>query len=167
MTSTSELHLRVAAEPDVAKLRAVYAASVRALASGHYTPEQIRAWAGYAETPAFIDLIAEPLTLLATQNQEPIAFCGIESSGRIASVYVHPDYGRRGIATSLLREAFNRCPRPTEGHWFAEASWLSRTVLERLGFKQVGVEQVERDRVCFERYRMQCDRLSSQVGRPK
>jgi hypothetical protein len=53
-----------------------------------------------------------------------------------------------------LREALNRCARPTRGHWFAEASLLSRPVFERLGFAQVAVEQTERDGVRFERFLM-------------
>ena len=153
-TSTSDIALRLAIPEDIEALRHVYATSVKALAQGHYSIEQIAVWAGYAEAPAFVDFILEPLTILATVDRQPIGFCGVEPTGHIASLYVYPDHGRRGIGTALLREALDRCATPTRGHWFVEASLLSRPVFERLGFAQVAIEQTERAGVRFERLLM-------------
>jgi len=158
MTSRPDIALRIAAPQDIEKLRALYAAAVRGLAPGHYSPEQVAVWSGYAQPPAFRDFILHPLTILATHDGEPIGFCGVEPNGHIASLYVHPGHARRGIGSLLLRTALDRCPSPSDGHWSAEASLLSRPVFERLGFKQVAVEHSVRDGVGFERYRMRRDR---------
>jgi putative acetyltransferase len=154
-----DIALRIAASPDISQLRALYAAAVRGLAPGYYSSEQIAVWSGYAQGPAFMDFILCPTTLVATHDDEPIGFCGVEPTGHIASLYVHPRHARRGIASLLLRTALDRCPSPSDGHWSAEASLLSRPVFERFGFKQVAVEHSVRDGVGFERYRMRRDRV--------
>ena len=156
-TSASDIALRLAIQEDIEALRHVYATSVKALAQGHYSIEQIAVWAGYAEVPAFVDLILEPLTIVAMVDRQPIGFCGVEPTGHIASLYVHPNHARRGIGAALLREALDRCATPTRGHWFAEASLLSRPVFERLGFAQIAVEHTDRDGVRFERFLMRCE----------
>jgi len=153
----SEIHLRKATADDVAALRALYAASVEALAPGLYNPDQIAAWSGHASAPAFAAFILDPLTLIAHDHQQRVGFCGIEPTGHIASLYVHPEQGRRGIATTLLCAALDRCPMPSDGHWSAEASLLSRPVFARCGFAQVGVEQTEQNGVRFERFLMRRD----------
>jgi len=153
-TSTSDIALRLAIPEDIEALRHVYATSVKALAQGYYSSGQIAVWAGYAEVPAFVDFILEPLTIVATVDRQPIGFCGVEPTGHIASLYVHPDHARRGIGMALLGEALNCCATPTRGHWFAEASLLSRPVFERLGFAQIAVEHTDRDGVRFERFLM-------------
>jgi putative acetyltransferase len=157
MMTRLDIALRIAASPDIAQLRALYAAAVRGLAPEHYSPEQIAVWSGYAQAPAFRQFILHPLTVLATHDDEPIGFCGVEPTGHIASLYVHPAHVRRGIGSLLLRAALDRCPSPSDGHWSAEASLLSRPVFARFGFKQVAVEHSVRDGVAFERYRMRRD----------
>jgi hypothetical protein len=64
-----EIHLRRATADDVAALRALYAASVEALARGLYSPQQIAAWASHASAPAFTAFILDPLTLIALRFQ--------------------------------------------------------------------------------------------------
>ena len=157
MMTGLDLALRIADSVDIAQLRDLYAAAVRGLAPGHYSPEQIAVWSGYAEAPAFRDFILHPLTILATHDDEPIGFCGVARNGHIASLYVHPSHARQGIASLLLRTALDRCASPSDGHWSAEASLLSRPVFERLGFKQVAVEHSVRDGLGFECYRMRRD----------
>jgi len=162
--STSSIALCLDAPGDVDPLRGIYAAAVNALAQGHYSGRQIAVWAGYAEAPAFVDCILKPLTILATIAQQPIGFCGIEPTGYVASLYVHPDHARRGIGITLLRAALERCATPTRGYWFAEASLLSRPVFERLGFGQVGLEQTDRRGIGFERFQMLRDCECSAAG---
>jgi putative acetyltransferase len=162
MMTRLDIALRIAASPDIAQLRALYATAVRGLAPGYYSSEQIAVWSGYAQGRAFTDFILHPLTILATHADEPIAFCGVEPNGHIASLYVHPAHARRGIGSLLLRTALDRCPSPSDGHWSAEASLLSRPVFARFGFKQVAVERSVRDGVAFERYRMRRDRVQDE-----
>ncbi|WP_462322163.1 GNAT family N-acetyltransferase [Halochromatium sp.] len=157
-----DIRFRLAERQDLTALRALYAASVEAAAPGDYSPQQIAAWAGYASEPAFAAFVLDPMTLIAIRDQQRIGFCGIELSGHITSLYVHPDHLRCGIGTALLGEALKRCPRPLAGHWFAEASLFSRPVFARLGFEQVGLEQTERGDVGFERYLMRCIPESNQ-----
>jgi hypothetical protein len=68
----------------------------------------------------------------------------------------------RAMTDMLLRTALDRCPSPSDGHWSAEASLLSRPVLERLGFKQVTVEHSVRNGVGLRRFRMRRDRQQEQ-----
>jgi putative acetyltransferase len=149
--------MRLARRADLPALRAIYADSVSVLAPACYSADQVHAWAAFAQDGAFHDFILDVATWVVIDAVEgvPLGFCGIGDDGHVASLYVAPAHGRRGIGASLLRHALNQCPRPSSGRWFAEASRLSRPVFERIGFRLVAIERTQRDGVAFERERVE------------
>ncbi|MCG6941499.1 MAG: GNAT family N-acetyltransferase [Thiohalocapsa sp.] len=146
--------MRHVAAGEVPALRAVYADAVRGLAPGHYAPEQVVVWAGFAASQDFTGFVLDVMTFVAVAHGDIVGFCGIGPDGHVASIYVHPAHARRGIASALLRRALAACPAPDAGRWLAEASLLSRPLFQRFGFRQTGVERALRDGVGFERYIM-------------
>jgi putative acetyltransferase len=133
--------IREAVEADVPLLAELYAGSVKMLAPGAYTPEQVAAWAGFAEdTEAFRRWALEARTLVMEDDSGILAFCGVEATGHVASLYVRADRARRGIGTQLLQIALDP----------AGASGLP--VFKRLGFAVVGIEKGACGGAMFERY---------------
>ena len=146
--------IRPAIPADVPVLAALYAASVRALGSAHYTESQVEAWAAFAEEPAFRSFVLHNDTLVAEDEAGLAGFAGLGSDGRIASLYVHPRRIREGVASSLLEALLARARAAGLAALTTEASALSRPVFERFGFQLVEVETVERRGVQFDRYLM-------------
>ena len=156
--------IRDADAADIPALRGIYRGAVHALAPGLYAEDQIAAGSGFAAAPEFDGFVLDVRSFVAVRDGRPVGFCGIAPDGHVASVYVDADECRRGIGTLLLLHALDACPAPTSGRWYAEASLLSRGLFARCGFRQTGVERVERGGVVFERYLMVKPAMA--IGRP-
>jgi len=124
--SSTVLIVRRAVPADAAALEGMARASLRGLGSAYYGPEQIETW---IDTSGLIDpeLIIDGALFLAEAAGRPVGCaawsrnvmhgCGdraLDGSGvldpdrdpvRIRTVFVHPDWTRRGIATVLMARA--------------------------------------------------------------
>lgn len=154
MRLAMDLTLRQARAQDVPALAAIYAQSVRAIGPQRYTPQQVERWAAFADDPTFGDFILTAVTFIAEVEQRPVGFCGLLSSGKIASLYVSPQHGRRGVGTRLLTAALDLATARRLATVHTDASEFSRPVFARQGFVVDHVETVERGGVSFQRYRM-------------
>jgi putative acetyltransferase len=144
---------RTATEQDVPALAELYAGSVLALGPQLYDDDQVASWAAFAShTDAFRRFVLEPTTFVAEDETGILGFCGIFDDGHIASLYVRPDRGRRGIATQLLEAALDYAVHQRIEFVNAHASRLSHPLFLKLGFKTVRTEVARRDSVSFERY---------------
>jgi putative acetyltransferase len=146
--------IRRATAQDVPALAALYESTVRAMGPSRYSPQQVEVWASFAREPAFADFVLTAATFVAECRGAPVGFCGLLSTGRIASLYVSERYSRRGIAGDLLRRVIRHAQARRILSVHTEASEFSRPVFVRNGFVLDAVEQVERGGVCFHRYRM-------------
>jgi len=141
---------------DLAAIERIYRDSIRSLGPSAYSPAQVVAWSGFADDrQAFRDWIATATTFVALDEDRPIGFGGLQSSGRIASLFVAPDAMRRGVGTQLLEhllaEARGRGFRVVTAH----ASDFSRPLFARYGFSVTDVEHTTVGGVEFSRYAMQ------------
>lgn len=151
-----EYRVRAARPDDINALARIFRESVLQIEPGDYTPEQIAAWASFADdTDDFVAWINGATTLVAVDlHDECLGFGGLEAQGRVASLYVAPDAMRQGIASDLLRRLMEEA-RESGLEWLTtEASEFSKPVFERLGFMVAEVECAEYKGVDFIRYRM-------------
>lgn len=148
------LHLREAGPGDLPALADLYEASVRGLGPERYRRDQVEAWAAFAREPGFRPFVLEASTLVAEREGRVVGFGGLTPRGRVASLYVHPDHAGRGVGTALLDALLDLARRQAMPRLHAEASELSRPVLERAGFRLEAEERVERRGARFVRYRM-------------
>lgn len=151
----SGLRFRPANPGDVATLRRLYADSVKALGPSAYSPEQVEAWAAFAdEEDDFRAFVLGALTLVAEDERGVVGFGGLQSDGRIASLYVHPDASGEGIGSAILGRLLEIGRGRLQTRFRAEASELSRRTFEAQGFRVANVEMAGRDGVRIRRYRM-------------
>ena len=147
---------RLAVANDFSRLREIYRQSVQKLAPTLYSPEQVKAWSLTPDNrEKFWQFVFIPDTYLLLENEIIIGFCGLESNGHIASLYVHPDYTRQGYGTKLLVYVLNQGINQGMGKFHTEASFFSSPVFCRLGFEIVTRESVNYGSVLFERYKME------------
>lgn len=148
--------IRPCKSTDLPRLARVYQDSVRQLGAACYTPEQIAAWSAFAEdAPAFASWITEARTFVAADSDDAvIGFAGLDSGGRIASLYVSPDWMRQGIGSSLLATLLAKAGDSGLKGVRTEASYFSRPVFERHGFRVITEEYVRYGDVEFHRFVM-------------
>ncbi len=136
----------------------VYADAVQSLASPHYLPEQIQAWACHPlQNGAFAEALARGHGLVGCPPDRPHsveAFALLDPGDRLSLLYCRGRSSRQGLATRLVRtlEAHARA----EGHrrLRTEASRLSRPLLERLGWTVDTEEKILFAGQPFVRWRM-------------
>lgn len=147
--------LRQATADDVPTLARLYEASVRRAGPAAYTPEQVEAWASFArEDEAFRRFVLDAHTLVAEESDRLLGFAGLTDQGLLASLYVHPDHGRRGLATLLLGALLERARTLALQEVRTHASDFSAEVFRRAGFTVELVETVERRGRLFRRHVM-------------
>lgn len=130
--------------------------SIHEIACTHYTQEQIHAWA-----PVPIDYehwryrcaFKRPFVYLV---QEAVAgFIELDHDGHIDCHYVHPDFTRRGIATSLLHHVVDIALKMSLPRLYVEASHLIKPLYLKNGFQCVRANQVVRRGVTLENWIME------------
>lgn len=147
---------RLAAAADLPALARIYRETVRTLGPGLYTPDQVAAWAAYAEeTGSFREFVLKARTQVALVDGAHAGFCGVEPGGRVASLYVDAAHTRRGLGGALLERALDDA-RATWGlsRFHTEASHFSRALFARNGFAVDEEEVVVRNGVSFHRFKM-------------
>lgn len=99
----SKFGLRPMLPADGPMLADIFRASIDGLTGEDYDEEQQAAWASAADDEdAFAARLAAELTLVATLQNEPVAFASLEGAGKIDMLYVHPSVAGQGVATMLL-----------------------------------------------------------------
>lgn len=125
-----------------------------------YEPDQIAAWAG-AEN---LDLSrwdarrAAAHTFVAVADGRVVGFADFLDGGLLDMLFVHPDFGRRGIARVLVATVKREAAAAGLSVLHTRASRTARPVLERLGFHVVAdrPDNVVNG-VVVPNYEMRCD----------
>jgi len=151
----SVAEIRTATEDDLPSLRSIYVDSVRALAPGVYTAEQVEAWATFTDTgESFRRFILDATTYVALEHGLTVGFCGIEGDGHVASLYVAARAMRRGVGSRLLAWAIEHAPRSKRVALYVEASEFSMPLFSKFGFVLTRKERAPYNGVEFDRYAM-------------
>lgn len=148
--------IRLARPEDFDALADLYCCAVQQTAIALYSPEQIEAWSSFTKhREKFHPFIFNGDTFLKEINGEIVGFCGLEADGHVISLYVHPRFNRQGHGSALLRYVLQQGEARGMRRFYAEASYLSKSVFERCGFQVAGMETVDYFGVVFERFQME------------
>lgn len=118
---------------DLQEIYQLFYDTVHTVNRADYAPDQLDAWA-----PAQMDLsrweksLGENTAWVAVEDGKIVGFSDLALGGYLDRLYVHKDYGRRGIASALVREleriaAAQGCPSiRTEASITAKPFFLGR-----------------------------------------
>ncbi len=152
------MKIRRATERDIPLLADLFTASVHGLAAGSYDKAQLDAWA-----PVPPDLeqwrarLASLETLVAEREGYPAGFIAFRNDGYIALLYTAPAHARSGVATALYGEAVSLLRGRGVRTLFTEASIEAQPFFERMGFRLVEEQRVERNGVRLIRFLMRTE----------
>ncbi|HSC36022.1 MAG TPA: GNAT family N-acetyltransferase [Thermodesulfobacteriota bacterium] len=131
-----DLNIRRYKPEDAEGIAGLYDKSVREIAIGEYTPEEVEVWASYAnEIEEIRHRLAEGLTLVAESGNTPVAFGQLKPINHIAFLYTIKEYSRMGIATEIYKQLEDHALAKGAQYLTTDASRISKPLFERLGFQ--------------------------------
>lgn len=117
-----------------------------------YTEEQLDVWAtGKVDLETWNQSLLEHYSLVALDNGIIIGFGDIDQAGYLDRLYVHKDYQRKGVASSIC----NKLEQAVKGKIVTHASITARPFFENRGYKVITEQQVERQGVILKNFIME------------
>jgi putative acetyltransferase len=139
------MRVRAARDGDLPGLIDLYRATVHAIGAGHYTPQELTAWASDDLRPEdWAPRLARNTALVAEDDGTLLGFAELSPEGAVDMLYVHKDHQGRGVATALLAALEARAP-----------SRIARPFFLRRGFALLASQTVERRGVAIENFAME------------
>ncbi len=128
---------------DCPALAGLFYETVHTACARDYTPEQLDAWApGQVDLAAWDASFLAHRTLAAVEGETIVGFADMDGSGYLDRLYVHRDFQRRGVATTLCdtleaataAETFTTHASRTARPFFECRGW--RVIRERTVFRR-------------------------------
>jgi 8-oxo-dGTP pyrophosphatase MutT (NUDIX family)/ribosomal protein S18 acetylase RimI-like enzyme len=122
---------------DAPALAQLFHAAVHGIASRHYSPAQVAAWAPAAPDPAqYLARGTDGRTLLVAEGADgtPLAYGDVEADGHIDHLFCRPDAAGAGIAAQLYAALEATARARGIDRLYTEASEPARRFFERHGF---------------------------------
>lgn len=134
---------------DCPALAELFYHTVHTVCARDYSSEQLDAWAdGQVDLAAWNASFLAHTTLVAVEGGTIVGFADLAPEGYLDRLYVHKDWQRRGVASSL-------CDALTEAK-VTHASLTARPFFEKRGWRVVREQQVERHGVLLTNFVMEC-----------
>jgi putative acetyltransferase len=152
---------RRAVPADVFVLAALYRDAALRLGPLVYTPEQVHAWASFADDEAgFRAYVLDADTWVAERlgDGRTLGFCGVRTQGglgEVHSLYVTPGRTHQGIGGEMLRRMLARAEADGATRFAAWATPLGRPVFIAAGFVLAQTVTAPFAGTLFERYRVE------------
>jgi N-acetylglutamate synthase-like GNAT family acetyltransferase len=152
---------RRAVPADVYVLAALYRDAALQLGPLVYTPEQVHAWASFADDePGFRAYVLDSDTWIAERpgDGRALGFCGVSTQdglGEVRSLYVTPGRTRQGIGGEMLRRVLARAQAEGATRFAAWVTPFSRPVFLAAGFALTQTVSAPFAGTLFERYRVE------------
>lgn len=150
------MRIRPHAAADLDPLIALFRTSVRTLGRRDYTLDQTLAWAPDAIDPeGWPARLAAGSTWVAASGGRAAGFISLEWDGHLDMLYVHPDFGGRGVASMLLRQLEASAKSCGLIRLFTEASITAKPFFESRGFRVIEPQTVIRRGQALVNFRME------------
>jgi GNAT superfamily N-acetyltransferase len=95
--------VRRAREEDAEGIWRVHTSAIRCIASSHYTPEEVEAWASPLKPEHYAEAIRNKEFYVAEEDDAVIGFGTLNpGESEIEAVYVSPGVVRRGVGSAIL-----------------------------------------------------------------
>lgn len=134
--------LRKYAKTDCVELAELFYDTVHTVNAKDYTREQLDAWAtGKVNLEAWNESFQAHHTVVAEMDGKIVGFGDMDETGFLDRLYVHKDYQRCGVATTIC-DALEHNTKAAE--LTTHASITARPFFEKRGYTVVREQQVER-----------------------
>ena len=126
---------RVGDEP---ALFSVFHSAVHQLASGHYTAEQIEAWAPADLDPHYWTARIQAIKPFVVEEGELIiAYADVQANGYVDHFFVRGTHARRGAGRMLMEKIHEVAARAHLAELSSDVSLSAQAFFERFGFHVV------------------------------
>jgi putative acetyltransferase len=146
--------IRLIRDGELETLAHIFTRAVHESAVGHYTPDQLHAWAP-GDVAGFVARHSPYDGFVAEIDGMIAGFSDLGADGTIDMLYVSPDFGRRGVAGALLAHVETVARQKAIARLRARVSLTARPVFARAGFAVVAPLMVERAGQRFQTFRME------------
>jgi len=120
-----------------------------------YNKAQKNAWANkLIDYKAWEERLARTKPFLLLINNQVAGFIELEADGHIDCTYVHPNYQRQGVASSLLKYVIDVAEKTALTTLTVDASMVAKPFFESVGFKVKNENKVMRNGVVLINYLM-------------
>lgn len=149
------MEIRKYQQSDCKELTELFYNTVHTVNATDYTEKQLNVWAtGQVDLRQWNLSLQEHCSVVAVENDIIVGFGDIDKTGYLDRLFVHVDYQRKGIATSIC----NQLEQLVEGNITTHASITARPFFEKRGYKVVKEQQVERQGIFLTNYVMAKER---------
>jgi putative acetyltransferase len=143
---------------DLEAVVSVFQRSVHEVASRDYSSTQILAWApDRPDREAWARRLETGGVFVYERNDEIVGFARIDFTGCLDLLFVHSEVQRQGIARVLFDRVISWALSRRMCHLHSEVSVTARPFFERVGFRIVREQIVERRGVSLQNFRMEKD----------
>ncbi|MCS0504561.1 GNAT family N-acetyltransferase [Ancylobacter mangrovi] len=168
MPMPPDIRLATARPDDAEAILAVHRAAIRGTAADFYPPEIIEAWAPVPIRHAHVEALAlriengiEEAVVARARGVGIVGFGSFVPDRReLRAVYVHPDYGRKGIGAAMLAALERRARRYGLRELVMDASLNAEAFYRSHGF----VVERTGEHVLGGGLRMACIRMRKPLG---
>lgn len=149
------ISLRSYRPADLPSVCRLFYETVHTVCASDYSERELDAWAPEnVDISAWNRALRESLCVVATAGGEVVGFANL-SGDYLDRVYVHKDWQRRGVGSSMV-DALERTARKREiGALYTDASITARPFFQAMGYRVVTPQKVVRGGVVLTNYRME------------
>ncbi|MGE0714630.1 MAG: GNAT family N-acetyltransferase [Alphaproteobacteria bacterium] len=150
------LTIRPYVDADTDAVMTIFRSAVRQTARRDYSLEQVTAWApDDADRAGWAQRSAARGTWIATVGGTPAGFSDLGPDGYVDMLFVHPDFGGRGVARALLAHVEGLARARGLALMYTDGSLTARPVFERAGFLVIQAQDVVKRGITFRNFRME------------
>jgi putative acetyltransferase len=150
---TNEPAIRRAVEADAPALLQLSLDAIHVTAAGHYSTQQLAAWAALRSEGGHLQMIRSTLVLVAHLREVLAGFASLDvARAEVDQLFVAPASGGHGVATALLKEIESSAIQAGLTVITAHASRRAVGVFEKCGYHRIRTERVALGDQVLERY---------------
>lgn len=141
---------------DLSSIMELFHETVHHVGARHYSRAELEAWAPAGLRAAdWQPRLARNTSLVAEERGKILGFAELSREGVVDMMYVHKDHQGQGIATALLAKLEAKAQSDGLERLETNASRVARPFFARRGFSLLAAQNVERNGLCIENFRME------------
>ncbi len=148
------MQLRPYRSADADALAQIYFDAVRIGAAPKYSAAALAAWAPERPNAPVWAARLQGLITVVAEDIAPIGFMSLHPAGLLDLAYVAPDWRGKGVAEALHAGILAQARALNLSTLTTEASLMARAFFLRMGWQMVAAQQVQRNGVSLENFRM-------------